>query len=192
MGKFGSVFASMHTLFVGGVLPDQAELVEEAGQVHWVFRVAIIVYLLLTCITLLNMLVGILCEVVGCVAAEERDNMLINFVSTEMLKLLRMAVEDPDGPEVIRKLDFEKLLDLPRAKHVFKTLGVDVTHLEGLKEFMFVDNGELSYTEFMGLVMQLRSSNVATVKDVVELRKYIYLEFKRLGQCVGVGHTILT
>merc|ERR1712007_372377 len=131
--------------------------------------VAIIVYLMLTCITLLNM-----------------------GVATEMLELLQMAVEDPDGPDVITKLDFENLLDLPRAKHVFKTLGVDVTHLEGLKEFMFVDSGELSYTDFMGLVMQLRSSNVATVKDVVELRKYIYLEFKRLGQCVGVGHTILT
>jgi len=188
--KFGNVLASMHTLFVEGIFPDHAQLVEEAGDEHWIYWVAVAVYLLLAFITLLNMLVGILCEVVGCVATEERDDALTRFVSSELIKLLKIAVQDPDRTEVITKREFDKLLDLPGAVRVFNALGVDMSNVKGLKDIFFADESEVTYTALMDLVLQLRSKNVATVKDVYEFRQYIHLEFKRLRQSVGMGQVL--
>jgi len=57
-------------------------------------------------------------------------------------------------------------------------MGVDVFGLVDLTDFIFRDGHALDFGEFMELVMQLRGSNQATVKDIVDLRKFIVNEIK--------------
>eukprot|EP00928_Gymnodinium_smaydae_P011739 TRINITY_DN14301_c0_g1_i1.p1 TRINITY_DN14301_c0_g1~~TRINITY_DN14301_c0_g1_i1.p1 ORF type:complete len:772 (-),score=205.30 TRINITY_DN14301_c0_g1_i1:80-2395(-) len=180
--KFRTVPESMNTLFVDGVLPDHGSIVEEALGVHWFFWIAIVSYLLLTFITLMNMLVGILCEVVSVVSGEEKEERLLQFVHHEISAML----PDRNGDGVISKDEFEELLDNPRAIKVLKIVGVDVDGLESFKDFIFYENSHLSFADFMDVVLQLRSSNLATVKDIVDLRKCMHQEFKVLRDIVKV------
>mmetsp|Transcript_37084 Transcript_37084/g.102061 ORF Transcript_37084/g.102061 Transcript_37084/m.102061 type:complete len:663 (+) Transcript_37084:86-2074(+) len=183
--KFGSVPEAMNTLFVDGILPDHSSLMQDTGDVHWVFFVVVTFYLLLASVTLLNMLVGILCEVVSVVASEERERSLLHFVYTELKSLLMLVDCDGDGNELISKEEFEKLLALPKAAQVFNIIGVDMDGLKGLKNLIFAGGSEMTFVELMDFVLQLRSSNTATVKDFVDLRKFLHYEFKKLGKTVG-------
>mmetsp|Transcript_37083 Transcript_37083/g.102057 ORF Transcript_37083/g.102057 Transcript_37083/m.102057 type:complete len:683 (+) Transcript_37083:96-2144(+) len=183
--KFGSVPEAMNTLFVDGILPDHSSLMQDTGDVHWVFFVVVTFYLLLASVTLLNMLVGILCEVVSVVASEERERMLLHFVHTELLGLLEAVDVRGDCNGLISKKEFEELVTLPRAMQIFDVVGVDLNGLEGLKNLLFDAGAEVPFVDFMDLVLKLRSSNTATVKDFVDLRKFLHYEFKKLGKTVG-------
>mmetsp|Transcript_34779 Transcript_34779/g.64434 ORF Transcript_34779/g.64434 Transcript_34779/m.64434 type:complete len:179 (-) Transcript_34779:59-595(-) len=59
-------------------------------------------------------------------------------------------------------------------------MGVDVVALVDLCDFIFQDEMYLDFRHFMDLVMQLRGSNQATVKDIVDLRRFITMEFNAL------------
>jgi len=64
------------------------------------------------------------------------------------------------------------------ACRALRDVGVDVIGLVDCADTLFVDNHgrmveELEFADFMDVVLQLRGSNTATVKDVVELRKLL-------------------
>merc|ERR1712217_427383 len=79
---------------------------------------------------------------------------------------------DYDGNLQISKGEFETLLLNKTAARMVQDVGVDVVGLVDFADFIFKDDDELSFCEFMELVLQLRGSNNATVKDVVDLRKF--------------------
>lgn len=66
-------------------------------------------------------------------------------------------------------------------------LGLDVEALLDMSDYIFSDpvSGEdlvFSLEEFMELVFQLRGSNVATFKDVMDLKRYFLAAFKSLDK----------
>merc|ERR1719238_949517 len=63
--SFNTVLDSCNSLLLRGVLPDQASIVEELGDEHPLYRLAILIYILLASLTVMNMLVWVLCEVVS-------------------------------------------------------------------------------------------------------------------------------
>merc|ERR1712196_207913 len=85
---FGEMGLSMLTLFVNGTLLDDLtgvlrDILTYGGQTWvWVF----IVFILLSAFTVLNMLIGVLCEVVTKTAAEETEGMLIRDVQEKLQK----------------------------------------------------------------------------------------------------------
>jgi hypothetical protein len=52
-------------------------------------------------------------------------------------------------------------------------VGVDVIGLVDFADVIFEDDDELSFGRFMEIVLELRGSNSATVKDIIELRKLL-------------------
>ena len=54
----------MSTLLLRGTLPDMADLVEDVGRVNIIYAAFMLFFILLASLTVLNMLVGVLCEVV--------------------------------------------------------------------------------------------------------------------------------
>merc|ERR1719183_2074861 len=83
---------------------------------------------------------------------------------------------DTDGNMSISKVEFEKLLVLPEAAKIIQEIGVDVIGLVDFSDFIFKDGSELSFGDFMELVLSFRGSNQSTVKDVVDLRKFVLSE----------------
>merc|ERR1712008_252636 len=95
---------------------------------------------------------------------------------------------DDDGNQKISKAEFQALLVNPKTAKMVQEVGVDVVGLVDFADFIFKDGVELSFSEFMALVLQLRGSNTATVKDIVDLRKFIALELQAVTR--GLARTV--
>ena len=93
----------MNTLLMAGALPDQSALIEDAGAFHFLLYPLMLLYMLLASLTVMNMLVGILCEVVSVVSAVEKEEILLKSVKTHLKQLLLDAEADEAGCKGVQK-----------------------------------------------------------------------------------------
>jgi len=172
---FLSVLDSMYSLGIYGTLCDNIKyLTDELGKESAVFSGLFFLYVLLTAFTVMNMLIGVLCEVVSAVASTEREEILVTYVKSKVLKVVEEI--DEDGDRHITKAEMVGILENASACRALKEVGVDVMSLVDNADAIFVDvKGreleQLSFADFMHVVLSLRGTNNATVKDIVELRK---------------------
>merc|ERR1719238_1912611 len=78
----------MNTLLLRGTLPDMADLVEDVGAENPAFTGLMLVFILLSSLTVMNMLVGVLCEVVSVVSSVEKEQMTVQFVKQKLIVML--------------------------------------------------------------------------------------------------------
>lgn len=183
LGKnhFGNVAESMYTLLVhGALLDDVGVFANELGSESFMLALIFFVFGLLAALTVMNMLIGVLCEVVSAVAATEKEETLVTYVNGKLRQVVDML--DTDGDKQISKKEFVEILENIDAARALQEVGVDVVGLIDFAEFIFQDDNmedgeeherELSFGNFMNVVLQLRGSNNATVKDIVDLRKFM-------------------
>eukprot|EP00927_Polykrikos_kofoidii_P034234 TRINITY_DN2906_c0_g1_i2.p1 TRINITY_DN2906_c0_g1~~TRINITY_DN2906_c0_g1_i2.p1 ORF type:complete len:843 (+),score=124.19 TRINITY_DN2906_c0_g1_i2:135-2663(+) len=173
---FSSVLHSCSSLLLRGTLPDVSAIVEDLGKEHFMFGVLIMCFILLAYLTIMNMLVGVIVEVVNVVASVEKEAMQVQHVRSQLEMMLATSGLDDDHNGRISRTEFEQLLVKPRAARTIQDVGVDVIALVDFADFIFYQNEEITIGSFMRLVMELRGSNPATVKDVVDLRRFIVQE----------------
>merc|ERR1719362_2284296 len=186
----------MHTLLVYGALMDEVSslVVEiEAESVGLLFL--FYGFLFLSSLTILNMLIGVICEMVLTVGETEREIGTMNFVTEKIEELLAPGGVDENDDNLISKAEFMKMLSNKKAASILHEVGVDVVglvdfadtifepepHEEDAEEEEYVER-QLTFHEFMRVVLDLRGSKTARVKDVVNLRKHINGRFARLEQ----------
>eukprot|EP00927_Polykrikos_kofoidii_P040960 TRINITY_DN3490_c0_g2_i1.p1 TRINITY_DN3490_c0_g2~~TRINITY_DN3490_c0_g2_i1.p1 ORF type:complete len:725 (-),score=127.75 TRINITY_DN3490_c0_g2_i1:414-2534(-) len=176
---FHSVSQAMFTLLVYGTFLDNVGLfaTELTGE-PLILNMLFLTFVLLGSLTVMNMLVGVLCEVVSAVAATEQEEMLVTYVNDKLSKV--MSLLDTDGGGTISKKEFIEILDNVDAVRCLNDVGVDVFGLVDLADYIFEDDDssneeevELDFSKFMEVVLQLRGTNQATVKDIVDLRKFM-------------------
>merc|ERR1719424_2214952 len=131
----------------------------------------------MSALTIMNLLIGVLCEVVSVVASVEKEAMTINYVKDTLLQIFEATGLDADGDGMITQ--FELLLQYPGAGNAMLEIGVDPVGLLDFGDFIF-KNGALSFGDFMDLMLHLRGCNYCTVKDVIDLRKYVKEEMTDL------------
>lgn len=185
---FDGLADSMLTLLLHATFVDDLpRVVEAVGREHFLYGAFLMLFVLIASLTVMNMLIGILCEVVSVVSAVEKENCLLNFVRSRMQEMLRESGLDADGDGMINKTEFEKLIELPEAAMALQDVGVDVLGLVDSADFIFGMDGttELTFGDFMDVVLQLRGSNTATVKDVVDLRKFFTQELSMVEDKVA-------
>eukprot|EP00927_Polykrikos_kofoidii_P085539 TRINITY_DN9335_c0_g1_i2.p1 TRINITY_DN9335_c0_g1~~TRINITY_DN9335_c0_g1_i2.p1 ORF type:complete len:739 (+),score=99.42 TRINITY_DN9335_c0_g1_i2:81-2219(+) len=191
--SFPTVLSAMNSLLIGGTLADQETLIEGVGVEHPLMRILIMIYILLAGLTVMNMLVGVLCEVVSVVSAVEKEALLVGFVKDQLQQMLISTGIDADNNDNITKLEFDQLMEKPEAARALQEVGVDVVGLVELTDFIFQDGRALTFCDFMDIILQLRGSNTATVKDIVDLRKLVLQEFSKLSdQHRNSGRSSLT
>eukprot|EP00929_Paragymnodinium_shiwhaense_P052959 TRINITY_DN2651_c0_g2_i1.p1 TRINITY_DN2651_c0_g2~~TRINITY_DN2651_c0_g2_i1.p1 ORF type:complete len:846 (+),score=209.53 TRINITY_DN2651_c0_g2_i1:81-2618(+) len=178
---FKSVGMSMRSLLIFGVFLDNVgTLAVDLSECAVYLSVMFFLFILIGSLTVMNMLVGVLCEVVSAVAATEQEEMLVTYVHDRLSQVMSML--DADGGGTISKKEFLQILDNVDAVRCLADVGVDVYSLVDLADYIFEDddasNGdelELDFCKFMEVVLQLRGTNQATVKDIVDLRKFMRL-----------------
>lgn len=178
---FASVPGSMLSLaFYGIILEGTPEVVKEVGQASFVCAALFFVFILTATFTVLNMLVGVMCETVRVVSATERERASLADAREKLLHLLRTSSLDADHNEMISREELKTLLHMPDACIVLRDLGIDVVSLVDTADIMFQDQEELDFSSFMDLVLQWRGCNKATVHDLVMQRKFVQQEFSQL------------
>lgn len=178
---FSTVPRSMHVLLVNAALLDGLSLISKPLEDHSLWLLAIFyVFLFFAALTVMNMLIGVVCEVVSTVAALEKEEIQINFMKERLEEL--MNVGDSNGDKMISKEEFIKMLSNRKAVLILDAVGIDVV---GLVDFVdsifdadhFSEDGphqkSLEFSEFMKTLLDLRGSNSATLKDIIELRKFV-------------------
>lgn len=104
-------------------------------------------------------------------------------VKDALFKMLHDLHIDIDKNNHINKQEFQALIVQPKAVQLIRALGVDIMGLVDFSDFIFAEDRELSYAEFMAMVLELRGSNNATVRDIVELRKWLMQELDMIKDC---------
>lgn len=175
---FSTVAQSMNSLIAYGIIMEDTPTVLNAlGEESLFFGGMLLLFILLASFTVLNMLVGVMCETVRVVATVENEQITVTYAKERLSKLMEESGLDQDGDFAISKDEFNKLLELPDACRTLHVLGVDVEGLVDLADFIFEDAEYLEFPQFMQVVLQLRGSNSATVKDLVDFRKCIQKDF---------------
>mmetsp|Transcript_28296 Transcript_28296/g.75525 ORF Transcript_28296/g.75525 Transcript_28296/m.75525 type:complete len:467 (+) Transcript_28296:803-2203(+) len=172
---FRSIPASMSSLLLRATLPDMGEILEDTGNSHILLGMIMLSFILMATLTVLNMLVGVLVEVVSVVATVEREELTMASVKSNMERLFEMTGLDVDSNSCVSRLEFENLLEIPEAVKMIHEVGVDVVGLIDYADMIFEGyQKELSFAEFFDVLLSLRGNNAATVKDIVDLRKFVY------------------
>jgi len=188
---FRGMVTAMHTLLIDGTFLDSAgSVVKELEKESIAYVVMFYVFVLLSALTVMNMLIGVLCEVVTAVASAEREQITVGVVKDGFMDIIAQGGLDTDGNGMISKAEFEAILDNPSATRLLARVEVDVMALVDLADFIFTNDDpadqdgerQLSFGEFMDIVLSLRGCNQAMVKDIVDLRKYIRGSFYGLEE----------
>lgn len=181
---FPKVPDAMLTLLLSGTLLQEVQdAVTDMGRQSLFLGALFLVFILLAGITIMNMLIGVLCQVVNAVSSVEREQLTVTFVRGKMEKLLQdVGFLDDDR---ISKFEFESMLQRPEAAAALAEVGVDVVGLVDFTDSIFHGDVELTFPEFMDIVLSFRGCNQATVKDIVDLRKSMLMEFARFSESLG-------
>lgn len=177
-GCFETVPGSMNCLMMLGVFPDQQSRFESLLDGSWVYYMTLLVYVSIAVLTVMNLLIGILCEVVGEVARVEKESMTVGDLKHKLLEVMTMI--DSDGNNLVSAAEFEKLLTNEQACAILNDFGVDIYGLVDHSDFIFDEHSSLDFSDFVETVLKFRVDNTATVKDVVHIRKTISREILQL------------
>eukprot|EP00930_Biecheleria_cincta_P042782 TRINITY_DN29438_c0_g1_i1.p1 TRINITY_DN29438_c0_g1~~TRINITY_DN29438_c0_g1_i1.p1 ORF type:complete len:642 (+),score=111.97 TRINITY_DN29438_c0_g1_i1:83-2008(+) len=190
--RFNGVLTSMNTLLLAGALPDQAGLVNELKDgspepANYGYYVLIILYLMIASLMMMNMLIGMLTEVISGVATLEKEQMTLTKVKENLQEMLTALHIISEEESEVTKQEFESLLTEPKAAIMLQDVGVDVVGLVDFADYIFSEERPvLTFEEFMDVVLQLRGSNTASVKDIVDLRKLVIKSHKTLQDSLGI------
>lgn len=176
--KFETVPMSANTLLLQVVCGFDLELVDSLVKTSFVCYFVFLFYFLIASLTLMNMLVGILCDVVANVASDEKEDTFVAKVETLVSQLMQDL--DTDGSHTLSKEEFDGIILNQDMMHVLHDFGVDVVGIVDFGAFLFQECDELSFSDFLNLVVQFRETKQSTIKDVMDLRKYIARELSCL------------
>merc|ERR1740116_540135 len=137
------------------------------------------VYIPLASMALLNMLVGIMCEVVTEVATVEKESVQVEQIKSRFKGLADRA----HHPDTLTWHEFQQICQDPDAIQDIQDVGVDIDAMFDLaEELFFVDGTEHTATveEFMEMVLDARGGQAPTVKDIMHFRKRLQLTFSSM------------
>lgn len=165
--RFRRLGITMWTLLVDGTFLDGLGVVSrslmDTNEYHCLC--ILIIFVLLSALTVMNMLIGVLCEVVSAVAAAEKEDSAIRMVKDKLLTLLREL--DEDGSGEISREEIQQVLDNDEAMGVLENLQVDVGHLMEQLDMFFEEGGDLTIQQIMDLILMLRGDRPPTMKDML-------------------------
>eukprot|EP00929_Paragymnodinium_shiwhaense_P073585 TRINITY_DN3755_c0_g1_i2.p1 TRINITY_DN3755_c0_g1~~TRINITY_DN3755_c0_g1_i2.p1 ORF type:complete len:644 (-),score=210.37 TRINITY_DN3755_c0_g1_i2:211-2061(-) len=194
---FFSIARSMHTLLLHGIFLDDlsgfvSSLEDEKNAYHLLF--AYYLFILFGSLTVMNMLIGVLCEVVAAVAATEHEELTIVYTREKLLQIIHDCEKDlvdksqepiPKGPngEIdeneyrISKVEFLIIFQKPDTAELLNEIEVDVLALVDLVDTIFTaeDGSELKLTfgDLVEVMLDQRATNGCTLKDLTDMRKYL-------------------
>merc|ERR1712217_710390 len=96
---------TMSILLLNGILPDNANFIEVLGQEHILYAILMLCFILVGSLTVMNMLVGVLVEVVKTVSSIEKEQMDVNFLRSHLLSCMKRI--DTNNDKLISKQECE-------------------------------------------------------------------------------------
>jgi len=176
---FPTVPEAMFTLLFAGAFLDNVTLVMNSVRAESeTSAIVFAIFILMAALTMMNLLVGVLCEVMSTVAEVEKEEVMTDFLTTNIRTVLEKI--DTNDDLIISRDEFKRVVTHPDAVKKLEEIGVDPLYLVDYASTIFQSDeyGQefdktLEFGEFMDILLQLRGGNQVTMKDIVELRRFI-------------------
>jgi len=168
---FGSVPHAMYVLLIHGAFLDNIGFFMDAlGDEHIIYQAIFMVFVLFAALMVMNLMIGVLCEVVSAVSDYEKERYKID-VAKSVLRS-HATESDKNGDSMITHDEFLHLLDSRDTVNALQDIGLCAVTLLEVADDIFAD-GPHSIDSFIEYVLKFRCSQPATLKDVVDLRNHI-------------------
>lgn len=191
---FGSMGKSMFSLFImGTILDDYTQATNAIRTIEEppFFRLlAFLCFTLLSSMMLLNMLVGVLVEVVSATSEAEREKAIELNVREAIADLFDHL--DKDENNKISQKEFKTMKHDKHVMEALEELDIHQNHFEIYSELFFrpeVEGGPmpwLSYDNLMDMIMRLRPGSFVSALDFAAFSKHIFISQERIKQRVAV------
>merc|ERR1719247_2867784 len=123
-----------------------------------------VLYALLSALLILQMLIGVLCDVVSRVGQEQRDAQAIGLVKQEILADLKQF-DGGDGK--ISQKELLRVMKHPQSKALMKKLNINRLFLMELQRMMFPnEHSQVTIKAVLELMILCRGDNQATVEAI--------------------------
>jgi len=172
---------AMMTLVLGGLIPDMAPTTYAFAKENLLFAAMFLIFVFLGAITIMNMLIGVLVQVVGVVATVEAETNQLTEVKNVLLdNPLDLKEDDIISPQQVRLLlkDDDVIAGL-------KELSIDTDDLMNHSQIVFWGRQDITMYDLWQLAVSHRGSNNVKVKDLVNFRQFLYTELTDLGSQVA-------
>jgi hypothetical protein len=172
--NFSTVRDAMITLTLQGVLMDDINtLYRELISYGNIISIIVFgIFVLLSAITVMNMLIGVLCQVVLDVSEAETED----HVKAEMSKTLLVMLEnlDDDGSGELSKKELQDVIAEPEAIKILNEIQVDTQHLLDIFEMLYTNEGTtLPIHVILNIVLMLRGRRSVTMDDFAKGYNFI-------------------
>jgi len=176
---FGTMGKSMFSLFIMGAVLDDVTVAATAIRItenYWMLA-AFIVFILISSFMMLNMLIGILVEVVGATAEGEREKAITTNVREAIGEIFTNM--DKDNNHAISRSEFLEMRKDKRVMDALSDLDILSSHFKLYAELFFKKedgNGEvpsLTFDELVNMILRLRPGSFVSALDFAAFAKTI-------------------
>jgi hypothetical protein len=182
--EFTKILDCMWTLLMAGTLmldntaPLMTTLLTHKEIPKVLAGIAFITYSLLSALLILQMLIGVLCDVVSQVGQERRDSDTISLVRQEILSDL-LSHDQGDGK--ISKAEWLSLVEGPKSKVLMKRLNINRMFMTQMASLMYPDEeAEVPIKTVMELMIMCKGDNGATVQIIASALCFLTNELAEL------------
>merc|ERR1719160_1414578 len=174
---FANISLSMYSLLIYATLLD--DLIDFTDALRFSMPIVLalsFVYIALAALTVMNMLIGVLCEVVSAVAENERDEIRTETLTNKMREVVDAL--DADQNKLLSYKEFAEIMSIPAALNALEDVGVSPVGIVDFAELFFFEDGkpvDLTFETFMEVILDLRETNQCTVKDLL----HVWMKIKR-------------
>jgi len=176
---FSTVPEAMHSLIIYACFLDNlADFIIAVQEQSTQCFILAWIYIALASLTVMNMLIGVLCEVISAVADGEKESMMVDTVNEKFGKIMRDLDSNNDG--TLSWGEFQQILDYGDGLDALESMKIDVENMVDAAEDFFFEDGQpvaVAFPDFMQMVLDLRGGQQATVKDIMGLGKRFNKKF---------------
>jgi len=137
-------------------------------------------FIMLTSMTVMNMLVGVLCAVVADMAQAEKDNRAASQLKNTLLVML-LAL-DSDGSGNLEKEEINEIFRYEEVVQVLSDLGINLSTLISMMDMLFDSRSDETVPVgfLMDLTLRCRGDRPVTVQDLIDRQSHIVWELSAL------------
>jgi len=183
---FSTVPLGMYWLFISVAFFDNmGQFCEAVRRESTVCFMLVGAFVFLVSLTTLNMLIGVLCEVVSSVAQAEGEERRMGTIVDTIQFVMQEIDTDVNGK--ISYAEFCQILESQEALKSLQSLGIDPVGIIDLAEVMFFVDGvavELDFNAFIEMLFDLRECKAATVKDMKMIWRQACTKIHIISQCM--------
>lgn len=169
---FGSMGKSMkHLLIMGTILDDVTYCTDtiRASENIWML-LFFLLYILFNSFTMLNMLVGILVEVVGATADGEKERFAEEHLQITIKALFKKLDKDSSG--LITRSEFVQMKGSRTVMKALEKLGITDSQFSKYADLLFENNVEgVDFQNLLTLILKLRPGTPVSALDFAAFRQ---------------------